>query len=190
VRRAIVLVVLALGVVAALAGCGGGGSGEQTASADGGTITIPEGVHGVYGEIAALLDQFPYQPWFTRCVVAKFKKQVGPAEAKELDEVTEASTSSKEQKVLVEARTACEKSPRSLIDPNASEEEFARYRAGYVQPLREAAEAKKFSTEGVACVEKKVEELTTAKVLALGNGSAKLGEVILLAILSTCAKAE
>ena len=188
-RRATCLVVLALAATA-LAGCGGSGSGDPTSSAAGGTITIPDGVHGVYGELEALLAQFPYEPWFTKCVVTKFKRQLGPAEAKELEGLTEAATSSKEQQILVDARTACEKSKRPLIDPKASEKEFDLYRAGYVQPLREAAEAKKFSTSAVACVEKRVEELTPAKVLALGNGSAKLGEVILLAILSTCARAE
>ncbi len=186
-RRAVVLALLAL-TAAAVAGCGGG-SEEETSSFGGGTVTIPSGVHGLYGELEALLAQFPYQPWFDQCVEAGVHKKLSQAEVEEIEKLPESKRSEQALGVIAEARTVCEKRNRPLIDPNASEDELDLYRAGYVQPLREKAEAEEFSPEGVACVEEKVENLAAPKLLVLGNGNPSAGKVILLAVLSTCAKA-
>jgi hypothetical protein len=187
VRRAAVLALLAL-TAALVAGCGGG-SEDETSSFGGGTITIPEGVHGLYPELQALLAQYPYQTWFTNCVEAGVHKKLSAAEVEAIEKLPESKRSEQALGAISEARSVCEKTNRPLIDPNASEEELDLYRAGYVQPLREEAEAKKFSAAGIACVEEKVENLAAPKVLVLGNGNPAAGKVILLAVLSTCAKA-
>jgi hypothetical protein len=107
VRRAS-LVVLASLAVAFLAGCGGG-SGDRTASVGDATISIPSDVHGVKDELAALLQQFPYQRWYTTCVEKRFEANGEPEKGESLDAI------------LAKVGAACENSSsRPLIDPNAT----------------------------------------------------------------------
>jgi hypothetical protein len=187
--RATFLVIGAL-CAAVLAGCGGG-SEDETSSFGGQVVTVPSGVHGIYGELEAFLAQFPYQAWYTKCVVAKVKKELTPREAEALEKLPESSRAAKAEEIIAAAGPSCIKSSkRPVIDPNASAKEFALYRAGFVEPMRKIAEEHEFGSDEVACVEEKVEALTQPKVLALGNGSHKIREVILLAVLSSCAKVE
>jgi hypothetical protein len=58
--RLVLLFAIALIATLAVAGCGS--SSDQTLSVgDGHTITVSGDVHGFYGELEAILDQFPYQ---------------------------------------------------------------------------------------------------------------------------------
>jgi hypothetical protein len=183
--RAILLVIVVLAVF--VAGCGG--SGDQTASLNGETITVPADVHGVYGELEAMLAQFPYQRWYKRCVVAHVKKDLSPAEAESFGKLPESTRESKAAKIIAKAGPACEKSTgRPVIDPNASEDQLSLYRAGYVAPMRELAEGHGLNSDQVSCVEEVVQELPAAKVIGLGNGSHKVREGILLSVFKPCAK--
>jgi hypothetical protein len=187
VRRAVVLAFLAL-TAAVVAGCGS--SGDQTSSFNGQVVTVPGDVHDVYGEIEAFLAQFPYQAWYTKCVVTKVKKELKPQEAEALESLPESSRAGKAEAIIAAAGPAClESSKRPVIDPNASEKEFDLYRSGFVEPMRKIAEEHEFGSTEVACVEEKIKQLAVPKILALGNGSHKVREVVLLAVLSGCAKA-
>jgi hypothetical protein len=158
---------------------------------NGQTITVPNDVHGLYGELEALLAQFPYQQWYSHCVVERVKKQVSPAGAEALEKLPEGKREARAEKIISKAGPACEESSsRPVIDPNASEKEIALYRSGYVGPLRELAEHDGLESEAVACVEEAVEGLPTPKVVTLGNGSRKAREAILLSIFKPCAKAK
>jgi hypothetical protein len=181
-----VLIVLLAAVVA---GCGG--SGDQTASLNGETVTVPGDVHGFYGELEAILTQFPYQGWYDKCVVTQVKKELSPAEAEAFAKLPESTRDSKATKIIAKAGPTCEKSTdRPLIDPNAPEAAIALYRAGYIAPLKELAERHGLSAEQVACVEEGVEELTGPKVVELGNGSDKVREAVILSVFEPCAKAK
>jgi hypothetical protein len=183
--RATLLVILALAAV--VAGCGG--SGDQTASLNGETVTVPGDVHGFYGELEVLLAQFPYQGWYRRCVVSQVKKELSPAEAEAFAKLPESTRESKATRIIAKAGPTCEKSTgRPLIDPNAGEKELALYRAGYLTPMRELAERHGLSSDQVSCVEEGIEELPGSKVVALGNGSHKVREGILLSVFEPCAK--
>ncbi len=187
--RVTLLAIVAL-AAAVLAGCGSSG-GDQTASLNGETVTVPSDVHGFYGELEAILAQFPYQDWYTKCVVSETKKSLSPAEAEELSNLPEAKREAKEEAIISKAGPQCEKSSkRPVIDPNATEQQIALYRAGYLTPLREIAEGDKFDEEAVACVEEAVESLPSKKVITLGNGTRKAREAILVSILTPCASSE
>jgi hypothetical protein len=188
--RATLLVIAALATGLLLAACGSSGGG-QTESVGGGTITVPADVHGVYPELEILLAQFPYQRWYTDCVVARVKKELSPKEAEALEELPESTRAGKAEQIIAAAGPACEKSSkRAVIDPNASEKELALYRAGFVQPLRKVGEAQGFEGAQLECVEQTVEELPGGKVVGLGNGTHQVREGILLSVLAQCVKAQ
>jgi hypothetical protein len=184
--RATLLVFVALAAVV-LAGCGG--SGDQTASLNGETVTVPSDVHGFYGELEVLLAQFPYQDWYSRCVVTQVKKELSPAEAEAFANLPESTRESKATRIIAKAGPTCETATgRPVIDPNAGEAELALYRAGFLTPMRELAEGHGMSSGQVACVEEGIEELPGSKVVALGNGSHRVREGILLSVFEPCAK--
>ena len=187
--RATLLVIAALATGLLLAACGS--SGGQTESVAGGTITVPADVHGVYPELETLLAQFPYQRWYTDCVVARVKKELSPKEAEVLDQNPEPSGVGKAEQIIAAAGAACKKSSkRPLIDPNASDKELALFRAGFIEPYKSEAEKQGFEGAQLECVEQNVEELPGGKVVGLGNGTHQVREGILLSVLAQCVKAE
>jgi hypothetical protein len=188
--RATLLVIAALATGLLLAACGSSGGG-QTESLGGGTITVPADVHGVYSELETLLAQFPYQRWYTDCVVTRVKRELSPKEAEALDQNPESSGVGKAEQIIAAASSACKKSSkRPLIDPNASDKELALYRAGYVGQMRQDAESRGFEGAQLECVEQGVEELPGGKVVGLGNGTHAVHDGILLSVLAQCVKAQ
>jgi hypothetical protein len=187
--RATLLVIAALAMGLLLAACGS--SGGQTESVGGGTVTVPADVHGVYPELETLLAQFPYQRWYTDCVISRVKKELGPKEVEALEEQPESSSAAGAEQIIATAGHFCERSSkRPLIDPNASAKELALYRAGYVEPLKSKAEAEGFEGAQVECVGETVEELPPGKVIGLGNGTTAVRKGILLSIFAQCVKAQ
>ncbi len=184
---------LALALIAtlmalAMAGCGGG-SGDQTVSLGDETITVPGDTHGVYAELATILDQLPYRPWYTKCVVAQVEMVLSPAEAEELADLPEAEREEKAIKITSEAGPKCEaQHHQPVIDPHASSKELDLLRAGYATSMKSLAEANGADADQVACIEKNVEELPQEKVIDIGNGSKSVREGILLSIFKPCAK--
>jgi len=187
--RATLLVIAALATGLLLAACGS--SGDQTKSVEGGTITVPADIHGVFPELETLLAQFPYQRWYTDCVIARAKQEVSPKEAEVLEEQPESKDAAKAEQVIAGVVSSCKKaSKRPLVDPNASEKELALFRAGFVEPYRSEAEKHGFEGAQLECVEQTVEELPGGKVVGLGNGTDAVREGILLSVLAQCVKAE
>jgi hypothetical protein len=184
--RAILLVIVAL-AAPVVAGCGG--SGDQTASLNGETLTVPSDVHDVYGEVEAFLGQLPYQSWYVRCVVKRVEAEITPAEAKALSELPEAEREGKATQVIAKAVPACEKSTdRPVIDPNSSSKELDLLRAGDLTSMNQLAEAHHFSAAQTACIERGFEELPDSKIIAIGNGTEKARDGILLSVFKPCAK--
>jgi hypothetical protein len=188
VRLRLALALIAVLAAAAVAGCGGG-SGDQTVSVGKETITVPSDTHGVYAELAAILDQLPYQPWYTKCVVAEVEKVLSPAEAEELAKLPEAEREAKAMKITAEAGPKCEaQHHRPVVDPNASPKELDLLRAGYVTSMTALAEAGGADAGQLACIENNVENLPEEKLIGIGNGSKTVREGILLSIFKPCAK--
>jgi hypothetical protein len=184
--RVAVALVAAL-VVALLAGCGSG-SGEQTATVGNGTITVPSDIHGVYGELETILDQLPYEAWYTKCVVAQVKKNLSPAEAETLAGLPEDEREEKATLVISRAGPTCEaRHHLPVVDPNSSSKELDLLRAGTVDSMKALAESHGADSEQVACVEEGFEELPDEKVIAVVDGSKKAREGILLSVLKPCA---
>lgn len=187
--RVTLLVIVALATGLLFAACGS--SGGQTESVGGATVTVPADVHGLYPELETILDQLPYQGWYTRCVVARVKKELSTKEVEALERTSESSGAGKAEQVISAAGPACEKSSkRPLVDPNASADELALYRAGLVEKIGKIAEAKGFKSPGIECVGQEVEGLPRDQVIALGNGTHRVREGILLSVLAHCVKAE
>ena len=176
---------LAAGIL--LSGCGG--SSDQTLSVGSGhTITVSGDIHGFYGELEAILDQFPYQHWYVACVVHEAKKILGPKEAEELEELPEAERQQKAQKAAAEAEPACEKTDRPTIDPNASSEEIELLRVSSIPGITEFAEANGMSATQVECVQSFFAKLPDQKVIELRNGTDKVREGILVSVFRPCAQ--
>jgi hypothetical protein len=171
-----------------LAGCGG--SSDQTSSEGDQTITVPSGTHGVYAELQALLDQLPYQSWYTKCVVAQVKKDLTPAEAEALGELPEADRDKKAFQVIATAGPTCEREhDRPVVDPNASTKELDLLRAGYITSMTAVAESNGATPSQTACVEKGFQELPDHLVVGIANAPNKVREGILLSVFKPCAAA-
>jgi hypothetical protein len=169
-----------------VAGCGG--SEDETAS---GGFTVPSDVHGFKGELEAVLDQLPYQRWYTSCVVAEVEKLLSPAESEELSDLPEAKREAKLNEIATKAGPNCEKkSNRPPIDPNASGKELELLRAGYLTSMTDLATANELTAAQTACVEEGVENLSDRALIAIGNGTEKVREGILLSVFEPCAKAK
>jgi hypothetical protein len=183
--RATLLVLVALGAIV-LAGCGS--SGGQTVA---GGYTVPSDVHGLNGEIKAILDQLPYQHWYTHCVIGEVEKVLGPAQAEALSELPESEREQKLTAITGKAGPNCEKkSERPPVDPNGSSKEFELLRAGYMTSFIGLAEANKLTSAQTACVENRTEALPVKALIAFGNGTEKVREGILLFVFKPCAKAK
>lgn len=177
------IVVLA---AALLAGCGGssGDSGGQT-------ITVPSGTHGLYGELGAILDQLPYQSWYTKCVVGQVKAKLTPAEAEALGELPEAERDKKAFGVIAAAGPTCEHShDRAVVDPNATSKELDLLRSGYVASQTAVAEEHGAGPTQTACVRKGFEELPDKAVIGIADAPDKVREGILLSVFKPCASAK
>jgi len=187
-RRAVPLLGAALAAVLIVAGCGGG-SGDQTVSlGDGATVTVPSDVHDVYGEVEAFLDQLPYQRWYTHCVVAQVERSLSPKEAKELATLPESRRETEAMKLIGNAGSTCEKAhDRPVVDPNASRQELALYRAGTLPGMAEFAQANGYSPSQTACVESFYKKLSDRKLIELANGTDKVREGILVSVFRPCA---
>ena len=185
--RLLLLLIAALAAVVLVAGCGG--SSDQTLSVgEGKTITVPGDVHGFYGELEAILDQFPYRHWYVSCVVGKAKKILGPKGAEELEELPQSERQEKAQQTAAEAEPACEKTDRPTIDPNASSEEIELLRVSSVPGIIEFAETNGMSATQVACVESFFKKLSDQQMIELRNGTDKVREGILVSVFKPCAQ--
>lgn len=185
-----VLALTAVLVAAALVGCGGG-SGDATATIGEGTITVPSDVHGVYGEVEAILDQLPYEAWYSKCVVAQVKKNLSPREAEALSGLPEKEREQKATLVVSQAGPTCQaRHHLPVVDPNATGEELDLLRAGTADSMKTLAESHGATEDQVACVEAGFSELPDAKVIAIVNGTKKVREGILLSIFKPCASSK
>jgi hypothetical protein len=186
--RATLLVIVAL-VAIVVAGCGGS-SGDRTLSAGNGqTVTVPSNVHGAFGEIEVVLEQLPYQRWYTHCLIHRVKTGLSPSQAERLTELSGSEGEEKAGQLIAKAVPACEKATgRPTVDPNASSQELDLLRANYVPSMTQIAEANGLDEEQVACVERNAEELPDKQVVAMANGSHKIREGILLSVFEPCAK--
>lgn len=184
--RASLLVLVLLGAVL-VAGCGGG-SEDQIATVGDETITVPGDVHGVYGELEAILDQLPYEAWYAKCVVAQVKKNLGPAGAEALAELPEAERDEKAMQITSQAGPTCEaRHHLPVVDPNASRKKLDLLRAGYVSSMKAVAESKGATADQAACVERGFEELSDKELIAVINGAKTVREGILLSVFKPCA---
>ena len=188
-RLVLPAIVVAL-LAAAVAGCGG--SGDQTLSVGNEeTITVPSDVHGFYGEMEAILAQFPYQHWYTACVVRASKHLLSPAEAEALSELPEAEREARVTQVTAAAGPACEKAiGRPVVDPNASSPQLDILRAGTIPTMTELAESKGLTPVQVSCVQNGFQTISDKQLVALRNGTDKVREGILLSVFKPCAMAK
>jgi hypothetical protein len=185
--RAAVLILLVVLATGALAGCGGA-SDDPTASVGGETITVPSDTHGVYGELEAILDQLPYEAWYTKCVVDQVRKNLSPSEAEALSELPEDEREGKALQVISGAGPTCQASRhRPMIDAHASRKELDLLRAGFASSMRGLAESGGAEADQLVCVESAVEKLGQNELIEAIDGSKKVREGILLSILDPCA---
>jgi len=184
----VLLALTAVLCAGALVGCGGG-SGDQTVSVGKETITVPGDTHGVYAELTAILDQLPYRPWYAKCVVGEVEKALSPKEAEELAELPEAEREAKATEITSQAGPVCEaKQPqRPVIDASASAKELDLLRAGYVTSMKAVAESNGANPSQTACIESGFQKLPEKELIAIGNGTKKVREGILLSIFKPCA---
>jgi len=176
-----------VGVLAAALAAGCGGSDHQTATVGGGTITVPNDTHGLYGELETILDQLPYEAWYAKCVVDQVKKTLSPEEAKSLAQLPEDEREEKAVQVISRAGPACEaKHHLPVVDPHASSKELDLLRAGYASSMTALAEQNGATDDQIACVEQGFEELPEKELIAVINGAKTVREGILLSVFKPC----
>lgn len=178
----------ALAAAVLVAGCGGGSSDQTLSVGNGETITVSGDVHGFYGELEAILDQFPYQHWYVACVVREAEKILSPKEAEELEDLPEAERQEKTQQTVSKAQPGCEKTARPTVDPNASSKEVALLRASSLPGIVGLAETNGMSSTQVECVEAFFAKLPDKKIIELRNGTDKVREGILVSVFRPCAQ--
>lgn len=187
-RATLALIALLAAAALAVAGCGVGSS-DQTVSLGDQTVTVPGDAHGVYAELQAILDQLPYQGWYTRCVVKQVEKVLSPSEAEALSELPEAERERQALAITSKAGPACEaRHHRPVVDPDASAKELDLLRAGYVSSMAAVAESHGASSTQTACIEEGFSELPPKLLIGIGNGSKKAREGILLSVFKPCSK--
>ena len=185
--RILSLLATVVAVAALLAGCGG--SSDQTLSVGNGqTITVAGDVHGLYGELEAILAQFPYQHWYVACLVREAQQILGPNGAEELEELPQSERQEKFQQTVTKAQPGCEKTDRPTIDPNASGKEISLLRAGTIPAITNLAETNGMSPTQVACVENFFAKLPDRKIIELHNGTDEAREGILVSVFRPCAQ--
>ncbi|MBS1845812.1 MAG: hypothetical protein JST53_15455 [Actinobacteria bacterium] len=181
-----VLALIAVVLAAAVTGCGGS-SGSGTVGSGNEAFTVPSNVHGLYGELGAILEQLPYRAWYSQCVITEVKKTLGPKEAEELEELPEEERERKAVEVISGAGPACEaRHHLPVIDVHASTKELSLLRAGYVTSFVALAEAGGADRDQASCVESQIEHLPEKKVIAIGNGTKQVRKGILLSIFKPC----
>jgi hypothetical protein len=184
--RLVLLVIVGALAGAVVAGCGG--SGDGTAAGGEGTVSIPADVHGLFGELEAVLDQYPYQHWYVNCVMGEARKLLSPKEAAELEGLSVAEREKKSQEVVAKAAPSCEKSGRPTIDPNASSQELQLLRASTVPTITRFAETNGMNPLQVRCVQSLFKKLSDEKLIELRNGTDKAREGILVSVFRPCAQ--
>lgn len=184
-RLAALLIVAAL-VGSTVAGCGGGSG--KTGTVGGATVTIPGDAEGFYGELEAILAQYPYQHWYVGCVMREARKLLSPKEAEELEGLREAERERKSQEVAAKAGPPCEKSGRPTIDPNASSEEIQLLRVSSVPAIAEFAAGNGMNSTQVACVQSLFKKLSDKQMIELRNGTDKVREGILVSVFKPCSR--
>jgi hypothetical protein len=186
--RLLGLLAAVLTVAALVAGCGGGSSDQTLSVGNGETITVSGDVHGFYGELEAILDQFPYQHWYVACVVREAEKILSPKEAEELADLPDAERQEKTQQTVTKAQPRCEKTSRPTVDPNASSKEIDLLRSSSVPGIVGLAESNGMSSTQVECVEAFFAKLPDKKIVELRNGTDKVREGILVSVFRPCAQ--
>ncbi len=182
-----VLALIAVLLAAVLAGCGGG-SGGNTVGSGQETFTVPSDVHGFYGELGAILEQLPYEAWYSKCIVAEVRKTLGPKEAEELEELPEEERERKSVQIISQAGPTCDaRNDLPLVDPHATTKELDLLRAGYTTSMVALAEAGGADEGQAACIETQIDRLPKAKLIEIGNGTKKVRKGILLSIFKPCA---
>lgn len=185
-RTAFVLLAALAAIV--IAGCGGS-TGGQTATVGDQTVTMPSDTHGIYGELETILDQLPYEAWYTKCVVAEVRKGLDPQEAEALAALPESERESKAVQIIAQAGPACEASHHlPVVDPSASAKELGLLRAGRASSMAAFAEAHGATAHQVACVENGFEEMSDKELIAVVNGARTVREGILLSVFKPCTK--
>ncbi len=181
-----VLLLIVAALVGGIVGCGS--SGDKATSVGGGTVTIPGDAEGVYGELEAILGQYPYQHWYVDCVMHEAKKFLDPEEAEELEELPDAEREQKSQEVAAKAGPACEKTDRPTIDPNASSGEIQLLRVSSTPAIAEFAEANGMNSTQVACVQNLFKKLSDKQIIELRNGTDTVREGILVSVFKPCSR--
>lgn len=185
--RLVLLLIAAALVGAVVAGCGS--SGKETGTVGGGeTVTIPADAEGFYGELEAILDQYPYQQWYVSCAMREAKKILSPKEAEELEDLPESEREQKSQEVAAKAGPPCEKSGRPTIDPNASSAEIQLLRVSSVPAIAEFAETNGMNATQVACVQSLFKKLSDKQMIELRNGTSEVREGILVSVFKPCSR--
>jgi hypothetical protein len=185
--RLLALLGAVLATAVLVAGCGSSSDGTSTGG-DGGTVTIAGDQHGFFGELEAILDQFPYQHWYVACVMREAKRFVDPAEAEELADLSEAERQKRTQQAVDKAQPGCEKTARATVDPNASSKEIDLLRQSSLPGIVGLAETNGMSSTQVECVESFFAKLPDQKIVELRNGTDKVREGILVSVFRPCAQ--
>ena len=162
-----------------LASCGGGSSSGSTSA---------EPPEDPFGQLRFVLDKFPYEPWYTDCIVEQVEAKLSAEELEELAELPEEQGRKVALRFALGAAPKCEARGRKPIRTDASHVQVQLLRVGYASTLEALGRRQGLNSEQAGCLSQTIAGFPDSKVIALGNASEKQREQILVDVVEGCAK--
>ncbi|MBS1880357.1 MAG: hypothetical protein JST31_12655 [Actinobacteria bacterium] len=166
-------------VVLLLAACGSGSS----------TSSSTEAKHeDPFAQLRFVLGKFPYEPWYSDCIVKQVEGKLNAAELEELAELPVEQGRKVALRFALGAAPKCVANGRNPISPDPSHVQIQLLRVGYASTLEELGKRQGLSATQTTCLSRTVARFPDAKIVALGNASEKERERILVEVVEGCAK--
>jgi hypothetical protein len=168
-----------LPAVLLLAACGGGSSSGSTAA------ELPE---DPFGQLRFVLGKFPYEPWYTDCIVEQVEAKLSAKELEELAELPEEQGRKVALRFALGAAPRCQAHGRKPIREDADHVQVQLLRVGYASTLEALGKRQGLNPKQAGCLSATIAKFPDPKVIALGNASEKQREKILVDVVEGCAK--
>jgi hypothetical protein len=176
-RRLLSLLPL-LPAVLLLASCGGSSSSGSTSA------ELPE---DPFGQLRFVLGKFPYEPWYTDCIVEQVEAKLSAGELEELAELPEEQGRKVALRFALGAAPKCEARGRKPIRTDANHVQVQLLRIGYASTLEALGRRQGLNSEQAECLSDTIARFPDAKVIALGNAAEEQRERILVDVVEGCA---
>jgi hypothetical protein len=166
-------------VVLLVAACGGGSTSTSTSS------ELPE---DPFEQLRFVLGKFPYEPWYSDCIVEQVEAKLSAEELEELSELPAEQGRKVALRFALGAAPKCEARGRQPIRADATHVQVQLLRIGYASTLEALGKRQGLNEKQATCLSRTIAKFPDPKVVALGNAAEKEREQILVAVVEGCAQ--